>query len=185
MNTTNCKTKCITFLFKERLLESAVLCGDPLPLVQGGEHLGNHISNSSSGMKQDICVKIANFINKNIDLKQNFYFSHHLMKVKINFIHSFHFTGSPLWELFLEGGYHVGKHLEHSCPCHVQPPLDTHRYLIEQISQAKHLKVVLIDMFLNFLIQIKKFKKQIPKQLLQFIKDNVRSTTGSNLHLSK
>ena len=60
-------------------------------------------------------------------------------------------------------------------------PLQTHRYLIEPISKTKHLKFVLIDRFLSFLNQIVKSKKLIPKQLLSFIKNDVRSTTGSNL----
>ena len=50
-----------------------------------------------------------------------------------------------------------------------------------QDHQAKHLKLVLIERFLSFLNQIEKSKKLIPKQLLSFIKHDVRSTTGSNL----
>ena len=41
--------------------------------------------------------------------------------------------------------------------------------------------LVLIERFLSFLNQIEKSKKLIPKQLLSFIKKDVRSTTGSNL----
>ena len=53
--------------------------------------------------------------------------------------------------------------------------------MIEQISKTKHLKFVLIERFLSFLNQIVKSKKLIPKQLLSFIKNDVCSTTGSNL----
>ena len=60
-------------------------------------------------------------------------------------------------------------------------PLQTHKYLIEPISETRHLKFVLIDRFLGFLQQIEKSRKHIPKQLLSFIKHDVRSTTGSNL----
>ena len=60
-------------------------------------------------------------------------------------------------------------------------PLQTYKYFIEPISQTKHLKIVLIERFLNFLNQIEKSKKKIPRQLLSFIKHDVRSTTGSNL----
>ena len=99
VNPIKCKTKCIAFLFKDKILEPAVLCGDPLPWVQGGVHLGNHIKNTSDGMGQDIRVKRANFISKNIELNQEFDFSHPLTKVKLNLIYNFHFTGSPLWDL--------------------------------------------------------------------------------------
>ena len=51
-------------------------------------------------MRQDVKVKRTNFINKNIELNQEFSFSHPLTKVKMNLIFNFHFTGSPLWDLF-------------------------------------------------------------------------------------
>ena len=59
--------------------------------------------------------------------------------------------------------------------------MQTHKYFIEPVSQTKHLKLALIERFLSFLNQIEKSKKLIPKQLLSFIKKDVRSTTGSNL----
>ena len=60
-------------------------------------------------------------------------------------------------------------------------PVQTHHYIIEPISQTKHLKIVLLERFLSFLEQIRKSKKNVPKQLLPFIKNDARSTTGSNL----
>ena len=77
-----CKTKCIAFLFKERNLGELDLCGDPLPWVGGGLHLGNHLNNRVEGMRQDVKVKRATFINKNIELNQEFWSSHPLTKVK-------------------------------------------------------------------------------------------------------
>ena len=63
-------------------------------------------------------------------------------------------------------------------------PVQTHRNLIEPISEARHLKFVLLDRFLSFLSQIQKSKKLVPKQLLNFISNDVGSTTGSNLRNS-
>ena len=60
-------------------------------------------------------------------------------------------------------------------------PVATHRFLIEPVSETRHLKSILIDRFLSFLQQIEKSRKNVPKQLLAFIKYDVRSTTGSNL----
>ena len=60
-------------------------------------------------------------------------------------------------------------------------PLQTHRAFIEPVSKTKHLKFVLLERFLSFLDQNKKSKKLVPKHLLNFIKHDVRSTTGSNL----
>ena len=60
-------------------------------------------------------------------------------------------------------------------------PLQTHRSLIEPVSQTMHLKFVLLERFLSFLQQIEKSKKQVPKHLLSFIKHDVQSITVSNL----
>ena len=181
VNPTKCKTKCIAFLFRDKILEPAVLCGDPLPWVQGGVHLGNHIKNTSDGMGQDIRVKRANFISKNIELNQEFDFSHPLTKVKLNLIYNFHFTGSPLWDLFSREAVMIENSWNTAVRVMFDLPQDTHRYFIEPISETRHLKFVLIDRFLNFLTQIEKLTKQVPKQLLKFIKRDARSTTGSNL----
>ena len=69
--------------------------------------------------------------------------------------------------------------MEHICSDNVR--LAFTKYLIETISETRHLKFVLIDRFLGFLQQNEKSQKHIQKQLLSFIKHDVRSTTGSNL----
>ena len=71
-----CKTKCIAFLRHKKDVGDVELGGVHLPWVDGGLHLGNTLSNRSNGMRQDIKVKRAKFINKNIDLNQEFSFCH-------------------------------------------------------------------------------------------------------------
>ena len=61
-------------------------------------------------------------------------------------------------------------------------PLQTHRYLVEPVSEQIHLKKMLIRRFLSFINQINKSKKNIPKQLLNSIQYDTRSVTGSNIH---
>ena len=60
-------------------------------------------------------------------------------------------------------------------------PLTTHRYFLEPLSGLKHLKFTLISRFLGFISQIEKSKKILPNVLLQLIKRDCRSITGSNL----
>ena len=60
-------------------------------------------------------------------------------------------------------------------------PLTTHRNLIEPVSQCRHLMTVLASRFLGFLGKICESDKVIPKMLLNHVKRDVRSTTGSNL----
>ena len=60
-------------------------------------------------------------------------------------------------------------------------PRETHRYLVEPLSNTAHIKQVLIKRFLSFLDQIRKSDKTATKFLLETIHQDARSTTGSNL----
>ena len=149
INPAKCKTKCIAFLF-----------------LGGGLHLGNHLNNRVEGMRQDVKVKRATFINKNIELNQEFWSSHPLTKVKMNLIFNFHFTGSPLWDLFSKEAVMLENSWNMAVKVMFDLPIQTHRFIIEPISQTKHLKNVLMERFLSFLMQIEKSTKKVPKQLL-------------------
>ena len=59
--------------------------------------------------------------------------------------------------------------------------METHRYLVEPVSDQMHLKKILIKRFLSFIQQINKSSKLIPKQLLNVIMNDTRSVTRSNL----
>ena len=180
-NPVKCKTKCIAFEKQERPLSSVQLCGVPLPWVDGGLHLGNNISNKTSGMGHDIKIKRAQFINKNNELNQEFWFSHPATKVTINQIYNFHFTGSPIWDLFCKEAVMLENSWNTAVRIMYNLPLQTHRYFIEPISDVKHLKFVLIERFLGFIDQINKSRKAIPKHVLNYVKHDVKSVTGSNL----
>ena len=60
-------------------------------------------------------------------------------------------------------------------------PIETHRCLIEPISEVRHAKTTMIHRFLTFIQQIKKSPKNSSKLLLDSILQDARSTTGSNL----
>ena len=60
-------------------------------------------------------------------------------------------------------------------------PRTTHRYFVEPISNTTHIKFTIIKNFLNFLKQIENGSKSIAKVLLNTVKNDVGSTTGSNI----
>ena len=60
-------------------------------------------------------------------------------------------------------------------------PLQTHRNLIEPISESKHIQYHLVKRFLSFIKQIEDSPKEASKHLLKIVKYDARSTTGSNL----
>ena len=53
-----------------------------------------------NGLKKDMSIKRARYIDRNNELQQEFFFAHPETKVKVNRIYNTHFTGSPLWDLF-------------------------------------------------------------------------------------
>ena len=77
-----------------------MLCGNPLPWVDHCKHLENYLENKIDGMKHDLVIKQAQYIDKNNELEQEFHFCHPATKFKVNKIYNSHFTGSPLWKLY-------------------------------------------------------------------------------------
>ena len=50
-------------------------------------------------------VKNARYIDKNIELNQEFHFAHPATKVELNKIYNSHYYGSPVWNLFGPGAH--------------------------------------------------------------------------------
>ena len=176
-----CKTKCLAFTTRKRELKQMMLCGNPLPWVNHCKHLGNHLENKINGMKHDLTIKQAQYINKNNDLEQEFYFCHPQTKFNINKIYNSHFTGSPLWNLFGSEALKMESTWNRSVKNMYDLPYATHRWLIEPISESLHLRRILIQRFLSFVRQVKKSEKVITNMLLNTIMSSTRSTTGYNL----
>ena len=176
-----CKTKCLAFLRKERPLPPMYLCGDPLPWVSSGKHLGITIGNKIDGMKTDILIKRAEYINKNNEILQEFGSSHPSTKILLNSIYNSHFSGSCLWDLFCREAVMVENTWNVSMRLMLDVPRETHRYLIEPLSNTTHIRTIFVKRFLTFLGQIKKSNKTASKHLLESILQDSRSTTGSNL----
>ena len=62
-NPSKSKTKCMAYLFKERKLRDMVLCGNKLPWVHKGKHLGMRIDAKVNNLlTKDIIEKRAQYI---------------------------------------------------------------------------------------------------------------------------
>ena len=176
-----CKTKCIAFLKKRRELPKLRLCGNDLPWVSNGKHLGVSIGDKIDGMKQDIKIKRANYINKNNDICQEFHFCHPVTKFHLNSVYNTSFTGSPLWNLFCREAEMLQNSWNTSFKIMFDLPYGTHRFFVEPVSGKNHLRSILLKRFLGFLKQIEKSPKVLPRILLNVVKHDASSTTGSNL----
>ena len=64
------------------------------------KHLGTTITNKIDGCEEDMRVKNAIYVEKNIELNQEFFFAHQVTKLTMNKIYNPHYSGNPLWNLF-------------------------------------------------------------------------------------
>ena len=175
-----CKTKTLAFLKKTRPLPNLILCGNPLPWTNKYKHTGINLENKIDGCQYDMKVKNAQYIGKNIELNQEFHFSHPSTRLRLNNIYNSHYSGSVLWDLFSPGALTMESSYNRSVKVMLDLPVATHRSLIEPITNAKHIKLVLIKRFLGFMEKIEKSGKVAIKMLRQEAMDDVRSITGSN-----
>ena len=175
-----CKTILLAFMKKPRKLPDIFLGPAKLPWVDNCKHLGNYLKNVIDGCQEDMRIKVAKYASKNIELNQEFYFSHPRTKIEINKIWNTHFTGSPLWNLFSEGALKVESCYNKSMKHMMNLPYATHRFLIEPLSNERHIKQVLIERFVSFMERIETSGKLAIKMLKSEAKKDVRSTTGAN-----
>ena len=175
------KTKCLAFLKKDRNLRNIKLGRTKLPWVESTKHLGNKIMTTSYGMEQDVLEKRASYISKINELLQEFHFAHPSTLVKINNIYNTHFYGSSLWNLGsrevekVEKTWNVSQRKIHGLH------RKTHKYLIEPISDTRHITFSLYKRFITFTKKISSSKKTAMKELLECVKDDCQSTTGCNI----
>ena len=175
-----CKTKTLAFLKKPRPLPNLVLCGNPLPWTDKCKHLGINIENRIDGCEYDMKVKNAQYINKNIELNQEFFFAHPSTKIRINKIYNSHYSGSTLWNLFGKGALSIESSYNRSVKVMLDLSYATHRSLIQPLTGDPHIKISLIKRFVSFIEKIKSSQKMALKMLVTESLKDVRSVTGSN-----
>ena len=181
-NSNKSKTKCMAFLHKERELRKLKLCGNDLPWVQKGKHLGVKIENKKNQiLKGDIMEKRACYIQRNNELMQEFWFTHSSTKAFINRVYNSHFYGSVLWNLFEKEADMLYNTWSVSVRKMFGLDRCTHRYLIEPISDMQHIKMSLMQRFVGFTRKLSSSRKDILRHAFKVFKTDCRSTTGSNL----
>ena len=175
-----CKTKTMAFLKTPRNIPNLTLCGNPLPWTDKCKHLGTTITNKIDGCEEDMKVKNAMYVEKNIELNQEFFFAHPSTKLSVNKIYNSHYSSSPLWNLFGSGARRIETSFNRSVKIMLDLPYATHRCLIEPLTGEKHVKVVLISRYLGFMEKIACSEKKAVKMLMETAKKDVRTITGHN-----
>ena len=184
-NPAKCKTKTMAFLKTDRILPNLVLCGNPLPWTDKCKHLGTTITNKIDGCEEDLKVKNAMYVEKNIELNQEFFFAHPSTKLTINKIYNSHYSGSPLWNLFGSGAMRIESSYNRSVKIMLGLPYATHRCLIQPLTGEKHIKIVLISRCLGFTEKIASSKKKGVKMLLETAKKDGQNYRNIMLLVNK
>ena len=181
-NPNKSKTKCMAFLHKERELRRLKLCGNDLPWVQKGKHLGVKIENKKNRiLNGDIMEKRACYIQRNNELMQEFWFTHSSTKAFINRVYNSHFYGSVLWNLFEKEAGMLYNTWSVSVRKMFGLDRRTHRYLVEPVSDMPHIKMSLMQRFVGFTRKLSSSRKAILRNAFEVFKTDCRSTTGFNL----
>ena len=176
------KTKCVGFLLKERDLPSLKLCGNDLPWVKKGKHLGVKIENTLGKiLSQDIVEKRAQYIQRNNELLQEFSYACPRTKTFVNQVYNTSFHGSVLWDLTSKEAEMAYNTWSSSIRRMFGVDRRTHRYFIEPLSGRKHLKTSLNKRFVKFADTISSTKKVATRGVYQMIKYDCTSTVGKNL----
>ena len=175
------KTKCIAFLRKSKVLPNLKLCGYNLPWVDKGLHLGTKIVNIYGKLlNKDILEKRAEYIQRNNELMQEFSYAHSDTKININNIYNSHFYGSVLWNLGCREADMIYNTWNSSIRKMLRLDRTTHRYLIEPLSNTRHIKISLMERFRNFSEKLSTSSKTAVKYLHYSVKNDCRSITGMN-----
>ena len=181
-NPAKSKTKCMAFLHKDRQLRKLRLCGNELPWVEKGKHLGIKIANNPSKiLNDDVMEKRARYIQSNNELMQEFSFVFSCTKAFINRVFNSHFYGSVLWNLYSRETIMLYNTWSVSIRKMFRLDRKSHRYLIEPISGMPHIRQALMKRFLGFTEKLATSRKSVLKRAYNIFKADCRSTTGSNI----
>ena len=173
------KTKCMAFGIKSELAP-ITLNGTNLPWwEESWPHLG-HMFNMDQSPHHDLLKKRAAFIGKIHSFRQEFGNIDPIVYTKLVSIYLSSFYGSNLWDLYDNVTNKLFKTWNIMIRMTFDIPRNSHKYLIEPISQNSHLKVKLIKRFINFAKALSKCDKPHIKYLHDIQQFDYRSVYGRN-----
>ena len=176
------KTKCMAYLTKPRELRKLTLCGNELPWVPNGKHLGMRIdAEREKILTKDVLEKRAQYIQRNNELLQEFAYTSCSTKAFINRTFNSHVYGSILWNLYGREAKMMINTWSTSMRKMYRLDRRTHRYLLEPISEMEHLKSALMKRFLSFTEKLVNSPKIAVRNIYKILGSDCRSTTGANI----
>ena len=176
------KTKGIIFSKKPLTFNPVPLelSGNPLPWIESAKYLGNTITSVPDGLGKDAKQKRGAYIERNCELLQEFPHAHPEVKCQINRIYNSSFPGSVLYDLTSPSVSQLVNSWSMSVRYMWDLPLQSHRYLIEQLG-GQHAESMLIIRYVKFIQSLAKSPKMCVQFLLQKVLKNVETVTGRNV----
>ena len=132
------------------------------------------------GWSKDENQKLASFIERNIEILQEFPEAHPEVKGKLNRIYNSSFPGSVLYELSSNSVSHLVNGWSVSTRNMWGVPRETHINMIEELG-GQHAESMLIIRYVKFLQNIIKLSKWAVQFLLQQVKIDLSTLTGRNI----
>ena len=132
-------------------------------------------------MTKDCLIKRGKFIGVVNSLIQEFHYVEPQVMMKIINIYSTSFYGSNLWNLYSKEVCKIFSSWNVMVRNIFNVPRNTHRYLIETISESRHPKAMLCSRFVKFMESLLTSKKRSVRFLANLVKDDRRTLTGKTL----
>ena len=147
------KTKCLYFGPNKDMVKKIKVAESDIEWSKNAVHLGITLSEDGT-MEQDTKVKRAIFIDGCHDLEVEFRNAHPQVQAKLLSLYNSSCYGSNTWNLFGDWS----KRLLVSWNIHLkmiwQLPHETHRFFFEHLTECRHLKVLLVRIYLKFVSSI-------------------------------
>lgn len=178
------KTKCIIFsssVINNENICPIVLNGMQLPYVTELKHLGNTLQCNNS-MSKDCSYKRAIFISKLHSLNQEFRYADPYTMLRLYDMYICDFYGSSLWDFCSSEVQKLFNSWNVAVRILFNLPRDTHRYLIEPISDVPHIKTLICSRYVQFVDSLLSCKKLSIRLLAYLSKDDHRTVLCKNLN---
>ena len=175
------KTKCMAFPHGASAgMRSVQLNGHDLPWVDRAVHIGNTL-HVSGKMHQDLREKRAIFIDKCMELNQEFFTYPPEIKLKMCNIYNTHFTGSPLWDFESHYFAQLCNTWNVNMRIMFEIPKETHCWMVEELSHGKHAQTMIFSRYIKFIDSLVNNKRPTIRSLFKIVSKSVLSVTGSNM----
>ena len=157
-----------------------LLDGNPLPWVSQVKHLGNTLQCDNS-MKVDCSQKRGKFIGKLNSLSQEFHYVTPQVYVRILNVFATSFYGSSLWNLFSKDCERIFTSWNVAMRQCFSVDRQTHRYLIEEMTEALHPKVMMCSRYSSFHKSLLTCEKFPVRFLARITENDQRTVFGKSL----